>query len=331
MGHVHEAALAADLGDRLLQGHPARDLLLDEEADHLALVGGLHLLGHDHLDPVGPLARLERAGDLVVVGDRDRAQAGALGGVEQRVHGRGAVRRVVGVHVQVHVHEVALLEPLAKLRACRPVVAARRRSRRRAPRSARLCGPTRARRAPGGSACGSARQGRGRRAGARAARPGSPRRAARTAARARRRPPPPRTGAAATPPAPRRRPASAAPAGAPARTRSTPPRRSWRPPGAAPPSRRRAGQLHAVPQPSRQCWWRGGRPARAARSWRASRARWGACAARAGTAAARRAPPRPRTRCAARPRRPRDAPGRLPGGSRGSRPGSSAASARPWR
>ena len=78
---VDEAALAADLGDRLGHRHPALDLLLDEEADHLALLGGLHLLGDDHLDPelVGDLARGERAGDLVVVGDRDRSEPGARG------------------------------------------------------------------------------------------------------------------------------------------------------------------------------------------------------------------------------------------------------------
>ena len=39
--HVDEPALALDLGDRLRQRHPARDLLLDEEADHLALLAVL--------------------------------------------------------------------------------------------------------------------------------------------------------------------------------------------------------------------------------------------------------------------------------------------------
>ena len=75
--HVDEPALAPDLGDRLLERQPARDLLLDEEADHLALVGGLDLLADDHLDAVlrGLGARVERAGDLVVVGHRDRAEA----------------------------------------------------------------------------------------------------------------------------------------------------------------------------------------------------------------------------------------------------------------
>src|SRR5215217_5276878 len=66
-----------------------------------------------------PLARsrLECAGDLVVVGDRDRAKAHLFRGVKQRVHGRGAIGRVVGVHVQVHVDEVLLAELPADLNA----------------------------------------------------------------------------------------------------------------------------------------------------------------------------------------------------------------------
>ena len=52
MRHVDDPALAADLGDRLLQRHPARDLLVDEEADDLALVGGHDLLADDHLHAV---------------------------------------------------------------------------------------------------------------------------------------------------------------------------------------------------------------------------------------------------------------------------------------
>ena len=69
MRHVHQPSLAPDLGDRLLERHPARDLLLDEQADHLALVGRLDLLADDHLDAVRLGPGVERAGDLVVVGD----------------------------------------------------------------------------------------------------------------------------------------------------------------------------------------------------------------------------------------------------------------------
>ena len=82
MRHVDEPALVADRGDRLRHRHPLRDLLLEEEADHLALLGGLHLLGDDHLDVahlLGDPPRLQRPGDLVVVGDRDRAEAAVAG------------------------------------------------------------------------------------------------------------------------------------------------------------------------------------------------------------------------------------------------------------
>ena len=114
---VDEPALAADLGDRLLHRHPARDLLLDEEADHLALVGGLDLLGDDHLDAVlgGLLAGVQGAGDLVVVGHRDRAEADVARGRQQDVHGGRAVVGVVGVHVQVDLDQLALGEPGADL------------------------------------------------------------------------------------------------------------------------------------------------------------------------------------------------------------------------
>ena len=50
VGHVHEAALTLDLGDRLREREPAGDLLGDEEADDLALSGGLDLLADDDLD-----------------------------------------------------------------------------------------------------------------------------------------------------------------------------------------------------------------------------------------------------------------------------------------
>ncbi len=69
VGHVDEAALTADLGDRLGQGHPPLDLLLDEEADDLPLVGRLDLLGDDDLRRASVLprevARLEGSGEFV--------------------------------------------------------------------------------------------------------------------------------------------------------------------------------------------------------------------------------------------------------------------------
>ena len=128
---VDEPALAADLGDRLLERHPARDLLVDEEADDLALVGGLDLLADDHLDAVlgGLGARVVRAGDLVVVGDRDRAQADVAGGGEQHVDRRRAVVGVVGVHVQVDLDQLALRDPRADLGLRVRVVAQRGQAR----------------------------------------------------------------------------------------------------------------------------------------------------------------------------------------------------------
>ena len=76
---VDEPALLADRRDRVGERHPARDLLLEEEPDHLALVVGLDLLAgdHDQVAVAGELDGLERAAEDVVVGDRDRAEPSA--------------------------------------------------------------------------------------------------------------------------------------------------------------------------------------------------------------------------------------------------------------
>ena len=82
---------------------PARDLALEEEADHLALVVGLDLLARDD-DQVAvarEVDRLERAAEDVVVGDRDRAEAFRLGVVDELGRVDRAVERPRGVHVQV--------------------------------------------------------------------------------------------------------------------------------------------------------------------------------------------------------------------------------------
>ena len=123
--HVDEPALALDLGDRLLQRHPARDLLVDEQADDLALVGRLDLLADDHLDPVGLGPRLERAGDLVVIGDGDRAQAPRPCLGEQHLDRGRAVVGVVGVHVQVDVDQRPFGHARPQARVAGAVVAAR--------------------------------------------------------------------------------------------------------------------------------------------------------------------------------------------------------------
>src|SRR5262245_26496247 len=126
MRHVDQGALPPDLGDRLRHRHPALDLLLQEQADHLTLVRGFHLLGDDHLDPADPLGllpRLERSGDLVVVGDRDRPQVTRLRGLKQKLHGGRAIGRVVGVHVKVAVDVLPPVESPTDLRIARWVVA----------------------------------------------------------------------------------------------------------------------------------------------------------------------------------------------------------------
>ena len=92
--HVDEPALASNLGDRLRHRHPARDLVLQKQSDHLTLLGGLDLLGHDHLDPVvvGDLTRRQRPRNLVVVSDGNRAEARLGRGREERLDRRRAVR-----------------------------------------------------------------------------------------------------------------------------------------------------------------------------------------------------------------------------------------------
>ena len=71
---------------------------------------GLHLLADDHGDRLPEAGRLERAGDLVVVGDRDRAEALRDAVVEQRRRVGRAVVGVARVHVQVGQDRRAVVE-----------------------------------------------------------------------------------------------------------------------------------------------------------------------------------------------------------------------------
>ena len=110
---VDQPALALDLGDRLLQRQPARDLLLDEQPDHLALAGGLDLLADDHLDAGRRRpARAPRARRRSRCGRSPRSPRGPVRvrRREQHLDGRRAVVRVVGVHVQVDVDQRPLRE-----------------------------------------------------------------------------------------------------------------------------------------------------------------------------------------------------------------------------
>ena len=107
---VDEPALLADRCDRVGEGHAARDLLLQEEADDLALVVRLHLLArnHDQVAAAGDLDCLERAAEDVVIGDRDATEPDRLGVVDEFLRGNRAVVRPVGVHVEVDGDPVAV-------------------------------------------------------------------------------------------------------------------------------------------------------------------------------------------------------------------------------
>ena len=244
------------------------------------------------LIPFARVARLVGAGDLVVVGDRDRAEPAALGRVEQHVDRRRAVRRVVGVHVQVAEDEVA----------ARPSALAHRRLAlgRMAARGDAAVDvldrvddpvPAELRRGALAAAAQLLAQRAGRTRGARAARPAPRRRRARTAGRARRRAASPRRPGCARRAGPRRPRSPSAPASPRARRRPTPrtARRRARAatratPGAGPTSRTRSRSDAGEP---------GGRVGGSrrphGRAPRALERRRGA--ARAGRGAARRAPP----------------------------------------
>ena len=85
VGKVDQPALLADRGDRVAEAHPARDLLLEEEPDHLALVERLHLLSRNDQQIAGARERdgFERSPEHVVVGDGDAAEADPLCVVEK--------------------------------------------------------------------------------------------------------------------------------------------------------------------------------------------------------------------------------------------------------
>ena len=191
MGEVDDPALGADRVDRLAERHPARDLLVEEEPDHLALVVGLHLLARDHDEVAAAceLDRLEGAAEDVVVGDRDRAEALRLGVVEQLLDRDRAVVRP------------ARCACAGRRRSSRGRRAGRRFGQRRldgagrgrARRARRRQQRSSAARRPRGLACPRARGSRRPRRGAAARRP--PARAARAgpaARRSRHRPRPPR-------------------------------------------------------------------------------------------------------------------------------------------
>ena len=109
MREIDEAALLADRLDRVGERHATRDLFLEEEPDHLALIVGLDLLAgdDDEVSSACELDGLERATEDVVIGDGDAAETDLFSVVEQVHRGNRAVVRPVCVEVQIDRNPVA--------------------------------------------------------------------------------------------------------------------------------------------------------------------------------------------------------------------------------
>jgi hypothetical protein len=114
MWEVDDPVLLADRGDRVPHRHAPRDLVLEEEPDHLPGIA-LHLLAGDDDEWAVPreLDCLLRAREDVVVRDGDRSETLGLRVVEERLDGDGAVVRVLGVHMEVAEDERAVGEGIA--------------------------------------------------------------------------------------------------------------------------------------------------------------------------------------------------------------------------
>src|SRR5207249_664593 len=100
-----EAAHLVNEVHGLFRTLPGRDGLGYEEADDLALAGA-HLLGHDRQLGRQP-GQLEGALGRVVVGQRDAVETELVAARDQRLQAGGAVRRVLGVEVEVDSEERA--------------------------------------------------------------------------------------------------------------------------------------------------------------------------------------------------------------------------------
>ena len=100
--HVDQAALLLDARDRFARREAARDVLLQEEADDLALLGK-DLLAHDNGER-SPLLEREGAVDFVVVGNSQRADAASPAHIDDGIVREQAVARVPRVGVQFNFH-----------------------------------------------------------------------------------------------------------------------------------------------------------------------------------------------------------------------------------
>lgn len=97
-----EAAQFPDLEDGFSQRPGVRYLLGDVEHQQIAFGCG-HFGAGDDLDPVGggKFQRLERTGDLVMVGDSDNVQPSLPDAFQNGRYGSGAVVTLNGMDVQV--------------------------------------------------------------------------------------------------------------------------------------------------------------------------------------------------------------------------------------
>ena len=147
MGDVDQAALALDLGDVSCSVIPRGIFSLMNRpmtSPCSAVLTSSATMTFTPKRSAFPAAS-SAPGDLVVVGDRDRAEPLLAGGGQQHLDRRGAVVGVVGVHVQVDVDE------LAPARAARRIAGVARRGWRRATRlavDARRSSATRSQRQP---------------------------------------------------------------------------------------------------------------------------------------------------------------------------------------
>src|SRR4051794_10330493 len=99
-----ETALLMDQLDAALDTQVRRDALLDEEGEHVPLAGA-DLLADDHLKTIvafrRQVARAQRAGDRVVVGNRDHVEWRGVLDVLQRLFDRAGAIAIVRMHVRV--------------------------------------------------------------------------------------------------------------------------------------------------------------------------------------------------------------------------------------
>src|SRR5687767_738840 len=128
--HGDETALIVDTRDRLFRGQAARDLLLEEETDDLA-VPATDFLTDDHPKAVGQLAEPQRALDRVVIGRADDVQPRGLDRGGLPLQRRAAVGRVLAVRMHIDLDLAHAVPCSVRPRACASPTIARMRSRNR--------------------------------------------------------------------------------------------------------------------------------------------------------------------------------------------------------